>query len=152
MLTKNRLGRARTILLTIVALTGLLGMTLQPALARTPDVARPAAAVADLDIGALISQLRAFIVQLQAQIHELEKANEAPPAVEEAEEEDEAEDVDDGDVEDVDEQNDDADDEDADDEDADDDEADDEDADDEDADEADEDESEDDHDDEDGDD
>jgi len=56
MLTKNRLGRARTILLTIVATSGLIGMTLQPALARTPEVNRPAAAVADLDLAALIDQ------------------------------------------------------------------------------------------------
>lgn len=115
MLTKNRLGRVRTVVLTIVALTGLLGMTLQPALARTPDVARPAVAVADLDIGALISQLRALILQLQTQIDALEEANQAPPAAEvDEDDQDEAEDVDDGDVDDVDEQNEDADDEDVD--------------------------------------
>lgn len=107
MLTKERLGRVRTILLTIVAASGLVGMTLQPALAKAPDIARPAIAVADLDLSALIAQLRSMVLNLQARIDELEKAlAEAPPPADEADEDDtdeaEVEDVDDGTVDEVD--------------------------------------------------
>ncbi|MDQ2965417.1 MAG: hypothetical protein M3R57_06180 [Chloroflexota bacterium] len=96
MLTKNRLARVRTIVLTVVAASSLVGMTLQPALAKTPDVARPAiAAVADMDLSAMIAQFRALILNLQARIDELEAAlNAAPPVVEETPEVDEAPEVD----------------------------------------------------------
>jgi hypothetical protein len=85
MLTKNRLARVRTIAFTVVAASSLVGMTLQPALAKTPDVARPAiAAVADMDLTALIAQFRSVILNLQANLAELEAAlNAAPPVVDE---------------------------------------------------------------------
>lgn len=104
MLTKNRLGRVRTVVLTIVALTGLLGMTLQPALARTPDVARPAAAaLGELEVSALIDQLRALIANFQALVEELEKSLETAPPPAEEDDHEQDEDVDDGPANDVDE-------------------------------------------------
>jgi hypothetical protein len=104
MLTKNRLGRTRTIALTILAVSGLVGMTLQPVLARTPDVARPAAAaLTELEVSALIDQLRVMIANLQALIEELENAPDAAPVPADEDDLDQDEDVDDGPANDVDE-------------------------------------------------
>ena len=92
MLTKERLGRTRTIALTIVAASGLFGMTLQPALATAPDIARPAIAIANMDLSALIDQFRSMILNLEARIDELENLlAEASPPAEEADEDDEDE-------------------------------------------------------------
>lgn len=104
MLTENRLGRTRSIALTIVAVLGLVGMTLQPVLARTPDEPRPAAAAfGELEVSALIDQLRALIANFQALVAELEKSLETAPPPAEEDDHEQDEDVDDNDVDDVDE-------------------------------------------------
>ena len=103
MLTENRLGRTRSIGITIVAVLGLVGMTLQPVLARTPDEPRPAAAaLAEFEVSGLIDQLRALIANFQALIDELEKALETAPPPAEEDDHEQDEDVD-NDVDDVDE-------------------------------------------------